>query len=70
MAAHKHSGLSVAVYEDYELKWAKQHGARDLESGGPVGARTIFSTASIAKSYTAVLAAELEEKGSLDLDEG
>ena len=61
-------GLSVAVYENYELKWSKAYGVRDLESKTPVDTNTVFSTASISKAYTGTLAAILEEKGMLDLD--
>ncbi|WP_299366668.1 beta-lactamase family protein [Winogradskyella sp.] len=58
-------GLSVAVFEDYEIIWKGAWGVKydDIL----LDQQTAFSTASISKAITALLFAILEEKGKIDL---
>lgn len=62
-------GLSVAVFENYQLTWVHQWGIKAAGSPDQVDENTAFSTASISKPVTALLCARLEEKGLIDLDE-
>jgi len=61
-------GLSVAVAIDNQLRYAKGFGMADLENSVPAKAETVYRTASIAKSMTAMAVMELVEQGKLDLD--
>ncbi|MCG2589079.1 beta-lactamase family protein [Rhodohalobacter sp. WB101] len=67
LAEEKLRGLSLAVVEDYETVWVEQWGITDIISGKPINEKTVFSTASISKPVTALVAAILEEKGKIDL---
>lgn len=58
-------GLSVAVFENYEIIWSETWGVKS--DSMPLDVNTAFSTASIAKPITATLFAILEEKGMIDL---
>ena len=60
-------GLSVAVFENYEMAWTATWGVKDVISNKKIDVNTAFSAASIAKSITATLLAILEEKGLIDL---
>ena len=62
-------GLAVAVGVDNQLKYAKGYGLADVENEVAVTNETLFRTASIAKSMTAVVVLSLVEEGKLDLDE-
>lgn len=61
-------GLSVAVSVKGDLQLERAFGLADVENGVPATPRTLYRTASIAKSFTAVLALDLHEEGKLDLD--
>jgi serine beta-lactamase-like protein LACTB, mitochondrial len=61
-------GVSIAVVENGELKWATGFGFADLENNVPASGHTLFRLGSISKSLTAVAAMELSERGKLDLD--
>ena len=60
-------GVSVAVFEDYEIVWTGSWGIKNVESAESINSKTAFSTASIAKPITATLLAVLEEKGLINL---
>lgn len=60
-------GLSVAVFENYEIAWTKTWGVKDAESKDTMDVNTTFCTASVSKPVTATLFAILEEKGLIDL---
>ncbi len=60
-------GLSVAVFEDYEIIWQEAWGVKEANSTDSLDTETAFSTASISKGVTATLLAVLEEKGLIDL---
>ncbi|MCX2718449.1 serine hydrolase domain-containing protein [Lentiprolixibacter aurantiacus] len=61
-------GLSVAVFEDYEVIWADSWGFKETGTADSVNLETAFSTASISKGVTATLLAMLEEEGLMDLN--
>ena len=61
-------GLSVAVLREGELAWADGYGVTDVESGRPVGTRTLFQAASISKPLAATGALRLVQEGRLTLD--
>jgi CubicO group peptidase (beta-lactamase class C family) len=62
-------GLSVAIVKDQELLWAKGFGFADLESRVPATPDTLYSIASLTKTFAAALVLQLVEQGKLDLDE-
>jgi serine beta-lactamase-like protein LACTB len=68
MASTHIPGLSVAVVENGEYKWAGGYGFADLENNVPASEHTLFRLASISKSLTATAALQLWERGKLDLD--
>lgn len=67
MALHDLKGLSVAVFENYQLSWTENWGVKDVVTSEKIDFNTAFSTASIAKPITATIFAILEEKGLIDL---
>jgi CubicO group peptidase (beta-lactamase class C family) len=68
LKALKIPGLSVAIVEDFTIRWAKGYGVRDTATREPVTAETVFQAASIAKSISATITMRLVEEGRLDLD--
>ena len=62
-------GVSIAVVEGTELKWAAGFGFADLENQVPATEHTLYRLASISKSVTATGAMELVEQGKLNLDD-
>lgn len=62
------AGLAVAVVEDGKLRFVRTYGVTDRETGAPVTARTVFRWASVSKTATGLLAADLAKQGALDLD--
>lgn len=61
-------GVSVAVAIDGEIVWAEGFGLADVEQNVPVTRATKFRIGSTSKSFTAVAAILLSERGRLDLD--
>jgi CubicO group peptidase (beta-lactamase class C family) len=61
--------LSVAVFEDYQVRWARGYGVLELESGEKTTRDTLFQAGSISKLPAALLALTLANKGSLSLDQ-
>jgi CubicO group peptidase (beta-lactamase class C family) len=62
-------GLSVAIVKDQDLLWAKGFGFADLENRVPATPDTLYSIASLTKTFAATLVLQLVEQGKLDLDE-
>ncbi len=60
-------GLSVAVFEEYEIIWEDAWGVKESQTSDSIDTQTAFSTASISKGVTATLLAVLEDKGLIDL---
>ena len=69
MAHYKVPGVSVAVIHAGRVEWARGYGKRDVESGAPVTAETLFHAASLSKGVAAAVAMRLVEQGKLNLDE-
>jgi CubicO group peptidase (beta-lactamase class C family) len=68
--AHYHvPGVSVAVVDDYELKWAKAYGISQAGSDESITTNTIFQAASTSKLITSAIVLRLVEKGILNLDQ-
>ena len=61
-------GVSVAVFKDFEIHWAKGYGVADVESKAPVDERTMFQAASISKPVTAMAVMRAVQDGKLSLD--
>lgn len=69
MAELRVPGLSVAVFDQGRVQWARGYGVGDTASGTPVDASTVFQAASISKPVSAVAMFRLAEKGQLSLDD-
>ncbi len=65
---HPAVGLAVGVVRDGRLEFFHGHGVADIGSKAPITEDTVFRIASITKTFTAVAAMQLWEKGLLDLD--
>ena len=61
-------GLSIAIGDAGELRFAAGFGHADVEDAAPAGTDTIYRLASVSKPMTAVAALQLHERGRLDLD--
>jgi CubicO group peptidase (beta-lactamase class C family) len=61
-------GISVAVFDDFRLVWAKTYGAKEAGRPAPVTLDTLFQAGSISKPVAAMAAMRLVEKGILSLD--
>lgn len=68
MAEHNLAGLSIAVFENYQLVHTQTFGMKEAGFADQIGEQTAFSTASFAKPVTALLAVLLEQDGAIDLD--
>jgi D-alanyl-D-alanine carboxypeptidase len=62
-------GLSLAVVRDGKIIHLKGYGIANLELSAPVTEKTVFSLASITKTFTAILTMALVEDGRLSLDD-
>lgn len=61
-------GLSIAIATDDQLAYSRGFGTADVENQVPATSETVYRTASIAKSFTAVAVMQLAEQNKLDLD--
>ncbi len=68
MASRPAPGMAVGVVRGESLVLAKGYGVQHLERGGPVGADTVFHTASVSKTLVALAVMQLVEGGSVELD--
>ena len=62
-------GMGVALYKDGELLLCKGYGVKDLSTGAPVDAHTLFQIGSVSKSFTAAILAQLADEGLLGWDD-
>ena len=62
-------GLSAAIVKDQKVLWAKGSGFADLENRIPATPDTLYSIASVTKTFAATLVMQLVEQGKLDLNE-
>lgn len=61
-------GVSIAVFDDGRIAWARAWGVRDVTTGEPVDTLTLFQAASISKPVAAVGMFRLAEQGRVDVD--
>jgi CubicO group peptidase (beta-lactamase class C family) len=61
-------GLAVGVVRHGRLEFFYGHGLADIASNTPIDEDTVFRIASITKTFTAIAAMQLWEKGLIDLD--
>ena len=61
-------GVAIALVENGRTVFAKGYGLRDVESGAPVTADTIFRIGSLTKSFSSALVATLVDDGALTFD--
>jgi CubicO group peptidase (beta-lactamase class C family) len=61
-------GASIAFTSKQHGRHAAYFGVQDLETKAPVDENTLFHWASITKTFTAIAAMQLVERGKLDLD--
>ena len=62
-------GISIAVFDNNEILWAKGYGLKNKENGETVNERILFQAASISKPVASVIAFKLMEQGKLKLDQ-
>lgn len=62
-------GLAVGIVKDGRNVYARGFGYRDLETCAPATERTGFYLLSVTKSFTGMLAALLQEDGTIELDQ-
>jgi len=62
-------GYSVAVVQDGKIIYRLNSGEADVENHLPVTDRTIFSLASVTKSFTAVMMMQYEREKKVSLDD-
>jgi len=62
-------GVAVGIVRDQALAWSAGFGFADLAARRPVDEHTLFSIASITKTFTAAAIMQLQERKRLGLDE-
>jgi CubicO group peptidase (beta-lactamase class C family) len=61
-------GLSVAVFRDFRVVWAKGYGVADADTGARVTETTLFQAGSISKPVGAMAVLKKVEDGKLSLE--
>jgi len=62
-------GVSIAVIDNGEIKWAKGYGIANTIEGQEVLTKTLFQAGSISKPLAALSVLKLKEDGKIELDE-
>lgn len=62
-------GLSIAIIKGNDIVYARGFGQRDLSSGLAATPDTVYSIASVTKSFTALAILQLAEQAKLTLDD-
>ena len=62
-------GIAVAIVKDGAVLLERGYGVKDLESGEPVDARTLFAIASNTKAFTSAALSMLADEGKLELED-
>ncbi|MBL8695887.1 MAG: beta-lactamase family protein, partial [Planctomycetes bacterium] len=68
MREHRIPAVSIAVFDNYELQWAKAYGMAEAETGTRADEETLFLAGSISKSVNALGVMLAAADGTLDLD--
>jgi hypothetical protein len=63
METFKVPGLSVAVFDQHELVWAKSYGVKEADGSDRATVETLFQAASISKPVTAMAGTNLRRGG-------
>lgn len=61
-------GLSIAIGQGGQVRFANGYGLADIENSVPAKAATVYRLASVSKPMTAVAVLQLVERGAIDLD--
>ncbi len=61
-------GVSIAIVQNGEIKWAKGYGLANTKTEAKVDKNTLFQAGSISKPIAALAALKLFENGDIDLD--
>ncbi len=69
MKHHGVPGVSVAVFADHKIIWAKGYGVADVETHQPVTDKTLFIAGSVSKPVAVMGALRLVQEGKLSLDD-
>ncbi len=69
MTEHHTAGLSLAVMRDDKLLYTNSYGYSNLEHKVPAINETVYSIASITKSFTGIATMILVEAGMISLDD-
>ena len=62
-------GMSVAIVQNQKVLWTRGFGYADLEKKVPATPDTLYSVASVTKTFGSTLLMQLVEKGEVALDE-
>ena len=62
-------GFSVAVVHDGKIVYRHQEGVADRATGAPIQANSLFGIASVTKSMTGIILAQLEAEGKIHFDD-
>jgi CubicO group peptidase (beta-lactamase class C family) len=68
MKHYRVHGVSIAVFDHYQLQWARGFGEADADTHAPVTETTLFQAASISKSVNALAMLLAVGNGALALD--
>ncbi|HEX7176254.1 MAG TPA: serine hydrolase [Pyrinomonadaceae bacterium] len=69
MRHYKAPAVSVAVFKDFKVEWARAYGLKDVGTKEAATAETLFQAGSISKSVAAMVALRKVQEGKLALDE-
>src|SRR5579862_5779949 len=61
-------GVSVAVFDDFKILWAKGYGVTEVGGSTPVTTHTLFQAGDISQGVTAAATLALVQQGKLSLD--
>ncbi|HEX6575228.1 MAG TPA: serine hydrolase domain-containing protein [Gemmatimonadaceae bacterium] len=62
-------GMSAAILENQKILWTRAFGYADVENKVPATPETLYSIASVTKTFGSTLLMQLVEKGRVSLDE-
>ncbi len=68
MKYHNVPGVSIAVFRDGKLSWARGYGYANTETMDTIDVNTVFQAGSISKPVAALAALKLVDAGKIDLD--
>ena len=68
MSKYSVPGVSVAVFREFQIEWARGYGVASMDNQRPVDPMTLFQAASISKPVAALAAMRLVQDKRLNLD--